>query len=40
LIRNVLAGVGALVLLGLGATVAWHASRLQRARTASQSSPP
>jgi uncharacterized protein DUF3592 len=37
LIRNVLAGAGALALLGLGGTVAWHASRLQRARMASHS---
>jgi hypothetical protein len=38
LIRNVLAGVGAVVLICLGGTVAWHASRLQRARLASRSS--
>lgn len=40
LIRDVVAGTGALLLLGLGGTVAWQASRLQRARVASQSSRP
>ncbi|PYR95064.1 MAG: hypothetical protein DMF84_03490 [Acidobacteria bacterium] len=38
LIRNLLAAAGALVLLALGGTVAWQASRLQRGRMASQSS--
>jgi hypothetical protein len=38
LIRNIVAGAGALMLLCLGGTVAWQASRLQRARAAAQSS--
>jgi uncharacterized protein DUF3592 len=40
LIRNILADVGAMLLIVLGATVAWQASRLQRARMASHSSQP
>jgi uncharacterized protein DUF3592 len=39
LIRNIAAAVAALLLMGLGGTVAWHASRLHRARLASHSSP-
>lgn len=38
LIRNIVAGAGALMLLFVGGTVAWQASRLQRARLASRSS--
>jgi Protein of unknown function (DUF3592) len=39
-IRNLLGGVGATLLIALGGTVAWQASRLHRARIASRSSQP
>jgi hypothetical protein len=32
LVRNIVAAAGALILMGLGGTVAWQASRLYRAR--------
>jgi hypothetical protein len=37
-IRNIAAGAAALTLLGIGGTVAWQASRLQRGRLALRSS--
>lgn len=37
LTRNILAGTGAVLLLALGATVAWQASRLHRRRLAESS---
>jgi hypothetical protein len=39
-IRNVFGGVGATLLIALGGTVAWQASRLHRARIASRSTQP
>jgi hypothetical protein len=39
-IRTVVAGTGALMLIALGGTVAWQASRLHRARMAAHSSQP